>query len=226
MLHARMNLMTKTPSQNTRNLLGYGLITLNILVVTVAIFAWGTLYNWQISSIYGFFPLLGLLAFSLMWTHYVAAAVNRQYDNAFDLKTYYKWTGWAVVVLIIFHPLLLNYALFRDGLGLPPGSDLLYLGKKMLTALLLGVSALAIFLAYESKPLLEKSKFWPVMIGLNDLAMIFIFFHARLLGGSLHLQWFHTVWNFYGVVLVVCILQRIYFITRKRSFGGTSADQM
>ncbi len=226
MLRARMDLMAKTLPQTTRNLLGYGLITLNTAVVAAAVYAWGSLYNWRITSIYSFFPLLGLLAFSLMWTHYVAAAVNRQYGGVFDLKKYYQWTGWAVVVLIIFHPLLLNYGLWRDGLGLPPGSDLLYLGKKMLTALLLGVSALAIFLAYESKPLLEKSKFWPVMIGLNDLAMIFIFFHARLLGGSLQLHWFHTLWNFYGLVLIVCICQRLYFITKKRSFGGTPADQM
>lgn len=220
-----MDLMANSPSKQTRNLLGYGLITLNTAVIVTAVYAWGSLYDWQITSIYTFFPLLGLLAFSLMWTHYVAAAVNRQYGNAFNLKKYYQWTGWAVVILIIFHPLLLNYALWRDGLGLPPGSDLLYLGKKMLTALLLGVSALAIFLAYESKPLIEKTKFWPVMIGLNDLAMFFIFFHARWLGGSLQLQWFHTLWTFYGVVLVICILQRLYFIAKKRSSRGTSAAE-
>jgi hypothetical protein len=213
-----MNLMAKSPSESTRNLLGYGLITLNLAVVIIAVFAWGSLYDWHINSIYGFFPLLGLLAFSLMWTHYVAAAVNRQYNNAFDLRKYYEWTGWVVIVLVVLHPVLLWYALFRDGLGLPPGSYLAYVGKAMHSAALLGTAALIIFIAYEFKPWVQKTRFLPVLVGLNDLAMFFIFIHARRLGGSLQLNWFHTLWTFYGIVLIVCILQRLYFIRKKVSF--------
>lgn len=216
-LHARIMLMAQTPSKTTRNVLGYGLILLNLAVVIAALFAWGNLYDWQISTIYSFFPLLGLMAFSLMWVHYVAAAVNRLYNKAFDLKKYYEWTGWIVIVLVVLHPLLLWYALFRDGLGLPPKSYLTYVGKAMRGAVLLGSAALIIFIAYEFKPWVEKTRFLPVLVGLNDLAMIFIFFHALKLGGSLHLGWFHTLWIFYGVVLISCIVQRLYFIYRQRS---------
>ena len=48
--------------------------SLSVAVSLAAIFAWGQDFGWNLwpFSAYMVFPLLGLLAFSLMWSHYVS----------------------------------------------------------------------------------------------------------------------------------------------------------
>ncbi|MGC1176469.1 MAG: hypothetical protein WA843_00200, partial [Candidatus Saccharimonadales bacterium] len=47
---------------------------LSLTVAIVALVAWGRDYNWHFLPLnsYQLFPLFGLLAYSLMWSHYMA----------------------------------------------------------------------------------------------------------------------------------------------------------
>jgi len=209
------------PSKLIKSTLGFGLIALHFVVLGLAYYSWGTIYGWWPHTAYDLFPLLGLLAFSLMWIHYVAAAVNRFYHSAFNLKKYFAYTGYAVLALIILHPGILIYSLWRDGFGLPPGSYLNYVGKTSEAAVLFGTAAWVIFITYEFVNRLKHMRFWPVMVGLNDVAMGLIFFHARKLGTSQNLHWFHLLWMFYGLVLILCIAQRLYFIYQRKHRSST-----
>lgn len=81
--------------------------SLSALVSTVAVLAWGQLYDWGLSglSIYQLFPLFGLLAFSLMWSHYIVAVVRLHggIDSSVT-KSYFEATSFVVLVSILLHP--------------------------------------------------------------------------------------------------------------------------
>ena len=52
---------------------------LSIVVSTVSFIAWGQGIRWQFNDVssYKLFPLFGLLAFSLMWAHYMVVAIRK-----------------------------------------------------------------------------------------------------------------------------------------------------
>ena len=58
--------------------------SLAAVVAFLAILVWGQSFDWQFSAInsYQFFPVLGLLAFSLMWTHYVIGPLKNIFFEA------------------------------------------------------------------------------------------------------------------------------------------------
>jgi hypothetical protein len=181
----------------------------------LAFTAWGNDYAWRLGhlSTYQLFPLLGLLAFSLMWSHYAAATSRQLLGLDFAvLKRYFQLTGYAVLVLICLHPGLLIYQRYRDGYGLPPGSYESYVSKGMAWITLLGTASLLVFLAYEFHRLYKDRSWWHWIARLSDLAMLAIFYHGLRLGSQLSRQyWFRSVWMFYGLSLVV-ILIRNYFL--------------
>src|SRR5438132_13944084 len=77
--------------------------TLAMAVCLTAIIVWGRDYGWHLLpfSAYTSFPLLGLLAFSLMWTHYIVAAVRDLVGlDKIALANYFRLTGYAVLILI------------------------------------------------------------------------------------------------------------------------------
>lgn len=186
-------------------------IVLNFVVISLAVLAWGQPRNWSVSSLYQLFPLFGLLAFSLMWCHYVTAAILRASSSSIKLSSYFKWTGYAVLALILLHPGLLIYQLWSDGQGLPPFSYVDYVGQASKLAVILGSVSLLCFLLYETKSWLSKTVVWPYIVALSDIAMMLIVIHGLKLGSSLQSGWYKTVWVIYGVVLIACILGRLVY---------------
>jgi hypothetical protein len=183
--------------------------SLTALVVLLAILAWGDGYNWPFSNIdtYKLFPLFGLLAFSLMWTHYAISFLRRTAGlERRDLGPYLEVTSIAVLVALLLHPGLLTWQLWRDGLGLPPGSEFLYVGKALKGAVILGMISLFVFLAYELRRKYVRKPWWRYVQYASDIAMIFIFIHGLRLGGQIQHGWFRIVWIFYGLSLVGFIL--------------------
>lgn len=185
--------------------------SLAFLVCLLAFIAWmqgnaGSLAN---MTSYQLFPLLGLLAFSLMWTHYlmgVAKEVATSHPKA--LHTYYVWTGYAVLALICLHPGLLIYQLFRDGQGLPPGSYEKYVGPGLGWVALLGTVSLLIFLAFELHRFFGRKKWWHYIADLSDLAMLAILYHGLRLGSQLQTGWYRFVWWFYAVVFILILIRK------------------
>ena len=192
--------------------------TLGSIVTILAVYVWASGVQYQFSSltIYSIFPLLGLLAFSLMWTHYVIHSLNVYAEvTPTEQSQYAKITGYAVLMAIMLHPGLLIYKLYADGFGLPPKSYLEYVGPTMGGFVILGTIALIAFILYELRHKLNKYKWWPVVLAFNAVAMLLILVHGLALGQNLQNGFLRAVWYFYGFILVVCYG---YLIRKKKLY--------
>ena len=179
-------------------------------VVTVLSFvAWAANYQWHLwpLSTYQLFPLLGLMAFSIMWTHYVVGAMQAIWPvDASAAKQYFRITGYLVLVLICLHPGLLIYQRFKDGFGLPPHSYETYVAPGLGWVTILGTGSLLVFLAFELHRFFDKQSWWHYVVNASDVAMLAIVYHGLRLGSTVHQGWFRTVWIFYGITLSVALM--------------------
>jgi hypothetical protein len=190
---------------------------LGIIVFILAVVVWASvrLKGGEPLTIYGIFPLLGLIGFGLMWTHYIGGATRRfsgERDHSKD--AYWYVSSGIVLACLLLHPALLSFGLWRDGLGLPPFS---YINayESMKLAILLGSLSLGIFLAFEFHRWFGDRPWWRYVEGLQFVAMLAIFVHALSLGGELNISWFRTLWWVYGVTLIAAYVYS-YRYDRKR----------
>lgn len=188
------------------------------LVSLISIFVWGQGLRWQLSglTVYQLFPVLGLLAFGLMWGHYIVAAVRQL--SGLDKQithSYFTSTSLAVLALILLHPGLLIIQLWRDGFGLPPGSYLTnYVAQGLEWAALLGSLSLLVFLFYELYRWHGQKDWWRFVQYASDVAIVAILVHGFRLGSHLQTGWFRAVWLFYGMTLLAALVT-IYTRTNK-----------
>jgi len=184
------------------------------VLVAIAIIRWAQvrLTDGELGS-YELFPLFGLLAFIFMWTHFVSGAVLRLVGAApGTLRTFFSVTSWLVLAFILLHPGIFVFALWADGLGLPPASYLsVYVDLGARIALFLGSFGLVAFLAYELRRRYKKATWWRFVEYANVAAMFAIFFHALTLGGEVASGWFRVVWIGYGITLAVAIGYNYYY---------------
>lgn len=182
--------------------------SLSLGVSIISVIAWGQITGWQLTELttYQIFPLLGLLAFSVMWSHYIAAAARLYYKlDKKVLSGYFDATSLFVLGAILLHPGLLGWQLWRDGFGLPPGSTYSYVAPDMRLYIVIAVIALAIFLSYELRRKFGTRPWWKYMGYASDIGMILIFIHSLNLGSHLQMGWFRVIWYFYGLTLVSAI---------------------
>lgn len=170
-------------------------------------------------TLYSIFPLLGLLAFGLMWTHFVSGATRRLLGVKSRRSVYWKLSSGLVLVLIIMHPLLLNIGLIRDGLGLPPGSYEAAYGM-LAPWLFVGLVALLIFLAFELHRWYRKKSWWKYVEWAQLVAMAAIFVHALMLGLELTLPWYLVVWWGMGLTFVASVSYTKYSISMNKRGTG------
>jgi len=200
--------MKDTPVRQTSPIAMTVAWTLSGLVSLLALIVWGSSFGWQFSgfSTYQLFPIFGLLAFSVMWSHYVMGLVHRLFFGKTELAGYFRWTGYFVLLCIVAHPGLLIYQRFRDGFGLPPGSYETYVAPSVAWVTLLGSVCLLIFLAFELHRWFGKRSWWKYVVYAGDLAMLGIFYHSLRLGSQTHGGWYRIVWWVYGVSLIAVLL--------------------
>jgi hypothetical protein len=194
-----------------------GAWSLSAIVTILAIVVWGQDFGWHLSAdAYLLFPVLGLTAYSIMWSHYIAGTARELLGLGKDvLKEYYRWTGFIVLALICLHPGLLILQRFVDGHGLPPGSYETYVAPGLGWITLLGTASLLVFLAYELYRVYGGRGWWHYVTEAGDLAMLAIFYHGLRLGLQLQHGWYRYVWWFYGVTLVAVLIRSYslkYFI--------------
>jgi hypothetical protein len=184
----------------------------------LAVIVWGQTNAWQLAhlSLYQVFPVLGLLAFSIMWSQYMIEAVKNLKPSLPDLKIFFSRSSWAVLILILLHPGLLIFQRFRDGYGLPPGSYLSYVAPMQKWIALLGSVSLLIFIAFEFKRFFERYHLWHIVQILNDIAIAAIFYHGLRLGTQLHQPWYQRVWYFYGLTLLAALGYKYYQKLRRQ----------
>lgn len=157
-------------------------------------------------TLYDVFPPLGLVAFGLMWVHFVMGALRRYSGVGTGGKDVFKTVSMGIVLaLILLHPGLFWLALYLDGFGLPPQSYMEVYATQ-LGFLGLGTIALMIFLAYELKRFFGEKKWWKYVEAVQIVGMVAIFVHAIGLGNELKIDWVMLVWIFYGLTLGVAIV--------------------
>lgn len=197
-------------------LAGAWLVGLSVTLISVL--AWGQDNTWHFSpfSAYQVFPVLGLTAFGLMWSHYVVGTLRDLLGiKKESIKNYFAYTGWAVLALICLHPSLLIYQRFRDGFGIPPKSYETYVGDGLGWVTLLGTASLLVFLAFEFHRKFGKKPWWHYVTDASDLAMLAILYHGFRLGTDLQHGWFRWVWLFYAVTFVAAIARKYYLRLKK-----------
>jgi hypothetical protein len=190
------------------------------VVVGLAFFVW-----WPSASdltLYSLFPLLGLLAFSLMWTHYIAGALRRYFHHSPEiLARHFKITSYVTLLLIITHPFILYLQLYLDGLGLPYQSiPAVYPGVMQQLGIAMGVMALGLFLLYELYRFFRERTWWRYVEWANIGAMYLILWHGYTLGGELRQPWFQVVWIAYAILLT-CAVTYTGYSKRKDISHGT-----
>lgn len=181
------------------------------LASLLAILVWGHDYGWRLTpfSPYQVFPLLGLLAFSIMWSHYINGALREMLGlKQSVLSTYYRSTSYVVLALICLHPGLLIYQRFRDGYGTPPHSYESYVAPGLGWITILGSASLLVFLAFEFRRVFGKKPWWHFVADASDFAMLAIVYHGLKLGGDLQQGWFRYAWYFYGITLVIVLVRK------------------
>jgi glucan phosphoethanolaminetransferase (alkaline phosphatase superfamily) len=182
---------------------------LSLVVILLAFIAWGQSFAWQFNrlSTYRLFPLFGLLAFSLMWSHYIVSVIRTHHKTPKEnTKAYFEITSLMVLVCILLHPALLVWQLWRDGYGLPPESYKAYVAPGLVWVVLLGTISWFAFLAYEFHREYGSRDWWRYIQYASDAAMVAILYHSLRLGSTLQRGWFHYVWLFYGLSLFGSLL--------------------
>lgn len=179
-------------------------------VIVLPYIAWSQRLNWNYSEVnaYLLFPLLGLWAWGIMWTHYAYGGLRLVNNNLQKNRFYSKFTGVLVLFLILMHPGLLALEQWENTSTLPPQSFYSYVASSQKLFVVFGSIALIIFLSFEvferikSKPLVTKNWKW---ISLSQvIAMTLIFIHAMAIGNTLNSGWIEYFWVMLGALLIPC----------------------
>lgn len=182
--------------------------------VLIAFIFWGQELGWEIASlsVYTLFPLFGLVAYSLMWSHYMVAAIRKYANLPGEVtKKYFDQTSFIVLLAICLHPGLLILQLWRDGMGLPPQSYLNFVEPARKVFVALGSISFLVFIAYEFRRKFNKKSWWKLVQYASDAAMVAIFIHGLKLGSNLQSDWYQYIWYFYGLTLSASIIYMYFF---------------
>lgn len=201
---------TTQNSKTGETYLLYAAIVLTVFTCGLAFVAWSQDNGWQLLGLptYQLFPIFGLLAFSIMWSQYVIAAVKDYLGLSNAIKRYFEVTSWFVLFAILLHPGLLVAQRYHDGYGLPPGSYESYVAPMQRWIVILGLASWLMFLAYEFKYFFGEKPWWKYIVLLNDVAIVAIFYHGLRLGQDIGHHWFRIIWYLYGIVLVSVLIYK------------------
>jgi len=198
---------------------GLNASVLTVLFVLPAVLAWLNQYGERLTqlTLYEWFPLFGMLAFTLMLSHVAVGAFVMIAKLDMQLfKPYYRFTAYAVLLCMLLHPGLLIWQLYQDGYGLPPNSYLNFVDMSLRLFILFGSISFVIFLLFETKRKFGNRPWWYMIERASDVALILIFVHGLRLGTHVQAGWFRVVWIVYGIILMSCL---IYAFDRRHRLG-------
>ena len=178
-----------------------------VIILILPFIAWYDTLSWKFSHVTAFslFPLLGLWAWSIMWTHYSLGTLRILNPILKKDTSYATTTKFLVLGMIVLHPGLLIWRQW-DKLGLlPPGSYYSYVGNSMKVFITFGVVALLLFLSFDilerfrNYTIIKHNWFW---ISISQMiAMSLIFVHSMKLGNTIN-GWFEFYWFALGMLLI------------------------
>ena len=173
--------------------------TISTIVIILPVYIWADFLSWNFTavSISSIFPLLGLLAYSILWLQMFVVAVLISLPTDFK-NNFFLISGLAFLLLIIAHPLLLSIAQYQIG-----QSIIDYVGDTRKVFITLAITAWVIFILYEIFRRFKKWKFFCnsmiIFKYLNYVAFYLIFFHSINLGTNLQEGPLKFVWYFYAL---------------------------
>ena len=176
-------------------------------VIIAPFTAWLSMNNWSLDavSIVTVFPLLGIWAWSIMWTHYIVGGIRLLRDDQKYVQ-YNILTGYIVLALLLLHPTLLAWQQWQTIQVLPPMSFYDYVASSMKVFILFGSIALALFIGYDIAVRLKNTSFirknWHWVSTVQVVAMAFIFVHALAIGGLTDTSIFELYWVVLGAALL------------------------
>ncbi len=182
-------------------------------VVALALFEWGDSLDWQISnsSKLQIFPLLGLIAFSIMWWHFLLGFVSEVKSDYGKPKSLKAVSSLFVFFLIILHPMLLLLQSNSVGIDFKKFVEA-YIGDTNFFFVSIATVALFIFIAYDLDKRLNNQQFlkknWLIVDAIDDVAFLAIFVHSMMLGQHTAEGWFRYYWIALG-------LSGLFFIAYK-----------
>ena len=188
--------------------------------VAIGFAAWGQHQRWQLNglSTYEIFPVFGLIAFSLMWCHFVIAGIKSAFgfEQETTSRRFFEATAWVVLAALLLHPGLLIWQLWRDGFGLPPSSYINnYVAPGLAWAAYLGTVSWLTFMSFELRRWYREKHWWKYVIYANDAAIWGVYIHGLKLGRDVGAPWLLYVWWVYGIVLAFAFVA----IYRQRFFN-------
>jgi hypothetical protein len=191
-----------------------------VTAVTLPYIAWSSAGG-TISSPYSVFPLLGVWAWTLMWTHYMYGTLSLVSGKFKRSKVYKSTSAYLVLAFILLHPGLLIYRLYEDTGMRPPESYISYVGEQNQLFIFFGTISLVTFLSYEifkrirAVAIVKRMWFW---ISISQaIAMILIFIHGLKLGSHLYGGWFQAYWVLLGCLLIPCFAVILRYDWRDRT---------
>lgn len=179
------------------------------VVILIPLLFWLDTYNWSLKAVSAvtIFPLLGIWAWSIMWTHYFLGGV-RLLTGGEKYALYTKITGYSVLALIVLHPALLAWQQWTTNQLLPPMSFYDFVASSMKMYVFFGSVSLLLFITYaivrrfKNKPIIQNNWHW---ISISQaVAMILIFIHALAIGGLTNNASYELYWVLLGALLLPC----------------------
>ena len=180
-----------------------------VFVSAISIILWLITLSGSVRSMYQFFPILGVLAWTTMWVHYVAGSIGKSTNG----RRFTKWTEAVVLLLLVAHPGIFLVQRFLDTGLLPPASYVSYVGSLRAWAVVIAIAALATFLLYDVLKRFRRKLIvrgiWPYLSLLQAGAMIAVFVHGFTLGTSMNSAYFVLWWILLGVILAPCLVLQV-----------------
>lgn len=156
------------------------------------------------------FPLLGIIAFFLLWTHSIIGVFEPWLRKRMDVDAYVHWTSLTILASIVLHPLLLLISIKFDFVSLFSYNPL---------PITLGVVGFFLLITYDIGKALRSREFfsrnWNTILLVSTVGFILIFFHSLMLGSHLQAGPQRALWIFFGVT---AILSTIYTYGIKRYY--------
>jgi hypothetical protein len=177
-----------------------------------------TSLEWSVDTFLGnLFPLLGLLAFTMLWLHIVGAGLEGWLRKHVDFEAFVERTSYLIFILMLLHPILalVTYDFDIYVLG----------GEYGVWFVRLGVVGLALLLVYDVGRALRNKAFfirhWQKVLIVSTIGFFVIFYHSLSIGSDLQSGFLRILWIFYGVSAALSFIYA-YFI--KGYKGGVSTS--
>jgi hypothetical protein len=149
------------------------------------------------------FPIFGLIAFVLLWTHTILGVfepwLHTRWPRLFD--GYVHWSAVTILVCIILHPLLLLIAL---NFSL---ADVLAINSPYV---LFGVIGWCLLIIYDITKPFRRYNFiarnWTNILIISNIGFVFTFFHSLHVSGDFDIGFMHWLWIFLGVTAIASLI--------------------